>query len=566
MPDSKKRIVIIGGVACGPKAAARARRRDPDADITIIERGSILSYAGCGLPYYVGGSVPKIDGLCSTMYGVVRDGSYFHNVKDLKVLSNTEAVSINREKKTVNLRNLKYDQSDELPYDKLILAVGSKPFVPSIEGIDLDNVFTLHYPADAKVIRERIDSGEVDHAVIIGAGLIGLEMSESLFNHAVDAVILEKEDHILPYCLDIEMAGLLKQAIERDGIEICVSQPAVRIEGKGKVNKVVTTDREIETDMVILAAGVKPNVELACSAGLAIGETGAISVNEYLQTSDPGIYAGGDCVECLDRVTGKKVYAPLGSTANRHGRIIGNNVTGGHENFPGIVKTTVLKALNVNIARTGLTEMEALDLGYEPVTSITPSMDHVHFYPNNKRFIIKMIARKDNKQLLGAQIIGPGDVAKRIDILATALRFGAALDDVANLDLGYSPPFSHAMDGVIHASNNARNRLQKETAALTPVEAQEKMKQENGLILLDVREPAEVEKTPIQDSRVKTIPLSSLRSDLGELDKDAEIICICQVGVRGYEAYTILEGHGFPRVSFLDGGLQMWPYVSSEKD
>ncbi len=561
MSGSRKRIVIIGGVACGPKAAARARRRDPEAEIVLIEKGELLSYAGCGLPYYISGAVPELDGLLRTPYGVVRDEEFFRQVKDLDVRIRTEVVSIDRENKTVSLRQIGHDSTEQLSYDKLVLATGAKPVLPSIEGLGLDRVYCLHTPSDAKRIRESIDAGEVDHAVVIGAGLIGLEICESLFNHAVDVTVVEIKNQILPAMLDPEIAFLLEQEIQRGEIEFLTGQHVLRIEGEQHVSKVVTQEQEIETDMVIVAAGIQPNVELAQTAGLEIGETGAIFVNDYLQTSDPDIYAGGDCVECTDLVSGRKTYAPLGSTANRHGRIIGDNVTGGQDTFPGIVGTTILKVLNMNVGMTGLTEKQAMELGFEVLTSFIPSLDHAHFYPGGKDLLIKLVSESKGGRLLGAQIFGSGEVTKRIDVLATALRFQANVYDIANLDLGYSPPYSQAMEGVVHAANTIRNRLETRIPMSSPTQAHERIKENKGFVILDVREAQETEKKPIPNEHVVTIPLSELRARMHELPKDAEILCVCQVGTRGYEAGVTLKGEGFEKVAYLAGGFRVWPIV-----
>ncbi len=561
---TKRRIVIAGAVACGAKAAARARRCDPQAEIVLVERGELLSYAGCGFPYYVGGSVENFDNLRTTSFGLVRDADYFHDVKDIDVRLQTEILDVDRGGKTVFVRNLATGKQDQIPYDKLVLATGAVPVRPQIEGIELDNVFTLHCPSDAIRIRQAIEQGNVEHATIIGAGLIGLELTESLFNQAVDATVVDIADQVLPSMLDPEIAHLLKNELVRDGLEFLLAERVQRIVGDTTVRKVVTNSREIKTDMVVLAVGVRPNVDLAARANLQIGETGAISVNEFMETSDPNIYAGGDCVECRDLITGRRTYMPLGSIANRHGRVIGSNAAGGHETFPGIVGTMVFKSLNLNVAKTGLTDAQARSLGYETVSSITPCMDHVHFYPGNKRFILKLVANRSDKRLLGAQLIGPGDVSKRVDILATALRFGATLSDVANLDLAYSPPFSHALDGVVHAANNTRNRIEGAIPVLSPESLKERLAKSNGLVLLDVREPAEVEKAAIPDKRALHIPLSRLRARLSDLSKDIDTICVCQQGMRGYEAATILYGAGFTRVAYLDGGLRIWPCIADE--
>ncbi len=563
MGTNGNKIVIIGGVACGPKVAARARRRDAHAEITIIERGPWLSYAGCGLPYYVGGSIPELDGLRSTQYGVVRDEEFFDSVKGVTARTRTLAESIDRNAKVLTVRNLETDEREKIVYDKLVLATGASPVKPSIEGLELDHVFFVHVPSDAQQLREKVEEGEIDKAVFIGGGRIALEVTESFFAQAVDSVIIEMEDTILPTALDPEVADSIAAALRKQGVEIFVSEKVLRIEGdeEGKACKVITEAREIETDAVIVAAGVRPTVQLAVEAGLDIGETGAIAVNERLQTSDPDIYAGGDCVECTSLVTGKKVYAPLGSTANRHGRVIGDNVTGGNEAFPGIVGTGVLKTMGVNVSSTGITERQARSWGYEVMTCIVPWMDKAHYYPGGKPLMVKMVADAKDGRILGAQVVGPGDVTKRIDVLATALTNRATIDDIANLDLGYAPPYSTALDVVTHAANVLRNKRDGLTKSVTIEELRKKIERGDDFVLLDVREASEVEKAKLEDGRVIAIPLSRLRRSLGDVPRDKEVICYCQLGMRSYEACRTLEGAGFGDVKFLEGGLRFWSDV-----
>ncbi|UCD59079.1 MAG: FAD-dependent oxidoreductase [Candidatus Hydrogenedentota bacterium] len=560
MGTGRRRIVIIGGVACGPKVAARARRRDLDAEITIIEKGSLLSYAGCGLPYYIGGSIPELDGLRKTQYGTVRDEEFFRNFKGVDARTHMVAESIDREPKKVRVRNLETGATEDFPYDKLVLATGASPVRPSIEGLELNRVFFVHVPDDAKRLRELVEGGEVDKAVFIGGGRIAVEVAESLFAHAVDAAIVEMEDSILPTLLDPEIAASVASALREQGIEIFLSEKVVRIEGnaEGQACRVVTETRGIPADMVIVATGVRPNVDLAAAAGLAIGETGAIAVNEYLQTSDPDIYAGGDCVECTSLVTGRKVYAPLGSTANRHGRVIGDNVTGGEATFPGIVGTSVMRTMGINVSGTGVTERQAKALGYAVITCIVPSMDRAHYYPGAKLVLVKMVADAKDGRLLGAQVVGPGDVTKRVDVLATALTSGATIDDVANLDLGYAPPYSTALDSVAHAANVLKNKRDGMARSVTPAELQQRISQGEEFVLLDVREMSEVEKSKMEDGRVCAIPMSQLRASGKEIPRGKELICLCHIGMRSYEACRALEGMGFADAKFLEGGLKFW--------
>jgi len=560
MGESQLKIVVVGGVACGPKAAARARRRDPKAKITIIERGEHVSYAGCALPYYVGGTVPEFEGLISTHYGAVRDAAFFDRVKGIDVRLRTLAESVDTQTKTVRVRDLAGDTVEDLPYDKLVLATGGRPWAPPIEGLDLGRVLNLHVPTDAVRMRELIEGGEVDHAVIIGAGRTGLETAEAFFGQAVDVTLVELADHVLPTTLDPDMANLLETSLPKAAAKIRTGEKVLRLEGGdgGNVCKVVTDKGEIECDMVLMAVGVRPNVDLADRAGLEIGDTGAIAVNDRCQTSDPDVYAGGDCVECVHRVTGQKIFAPLGSTANRHGRVIGENVTGGDEHFPGVVGTGILKTLGMNVASTGLRETDAEKLGYEVETCLVPWFDRAHYYPGGKTFVAKLVADAKTGKLLGGQFVGKGEVDKRLDVVATALTFGATLGDVASLDLGYAPPYSTAIDGVAHASNVIRNKLAGLARSITPADLKSRIEQGASMVVLDVREQPETEKTPFGNGDVLRIPLSELRARLGELPADKEIVCMCAMGLRAYEASLTLRGAGFSQVTYVEGGMRVW--------
>jgi NADPH-dependent 2,4-dienoyl-CoA reductase/sulfur reductase-like enzyme/rhodanese-related sulfurtransferase len=564
---NRNRIIIIGGVATGPKAAARARRRDPNAEITIVERGQFVSYAGCGMPYYIEGKVHNLDELMSTPVSVVRDAAFFQNVKDIRVLTETHAETIDRQHKIVKTVHLPSGKVGELPYDKLVLATGGTPLEPRIEGTNLKRVFRLSHPNDARAIREATEHGNIKRAVLIGGGLIGMETAEALFARGLHVTIVEMLDQLLPAMLDWEVAAFLEKNLRGRGLDIRLGQKVTRLEGDGDGNvaRVHTTAATIEAQMVLLAIGVRPRVELAREAGLTIGSTGAIAVNERLQTSDPEIYAGGDCVESTHLVTGQKVFVPLGSTANKHGRVIGDNVTGGNSTFPGIVGTTVFKMLDYNLARTGLTETQARQLGYPVATALVPGPDRAHYYPTQATLLLKLVAHAKDGRLLGAQVVGSGDGVKRIDVMATALTLGASIDNLADLDLGYAPPYSSAVDPLAHAANVLRNKRDGLAVALAPRELKARLDLPDQIALLDVRTPGEYQQTKLDDPRVIWIPLGQLRKRIGELPRDKEIICFCKVSQRGYEAQRILQGAGFTNVKFLDGGLVAWPYSLSTK-
>jgi NADPH-dependent 2,4-dienoyl-CoA reductase/sulfur reductase-like enzyme/rhodanese-related sulfurtransferase len=566
LEEGKMKVVIIGGVATGPKAAARLRRLDPKAEITIIEQGKIISYAGCGMPYFVGGDVDNFQGLNTTTAGIVRDSAFFLNVKNVKVLDQTRARSIDRKKKTVDIIHGGTGESTILPYDKLILATGGEPIPLPVEGSDLNNVFRLWQPEDAIAMKGVVTAGDPKTAVIIGGGLIGVEMTEALTRWGLHVTLVEMMPHILPGLLDEEVAAYLTRYLRSEGVDILTGSRLTKILGndEGNATKVITPDTEIQSDIVLIAIGVRPNSKLAKEAGLEIGKTGGIVVNEYLQTSDPDIYAGGDCVENVHLMTGEKVFIPLGSTANKHGRVIADNIMGTKEKFKGVLGTGVVKVFDYNIGKTGLTEGQARGAGFDVVTTLAPAMDSAHYYPTHQPRLLKLIADRKTRKLLGLQAVGLGEAVKRVDVIATALTFGATVDDLPALDLGYAPPYSTAVDIAAHAANVLSNKISGIARALTPVEVKTKVDRGDDFIWLDVRTPAEYKKERIQDPRIQLIPLGMLRQRMGELPREKEIVTFCKFSLRGYEAQTILDGEGYKDVKFMDGGLEAWPYGVAE--
>jgi rhodanese-related sulfurtransferase len=359
------------------------------------------------------------------------------------------------------------------------------------------------------------------------------------------------------------MGLILSRYLEEKGINIFTSEKVVRFEGNdaGAVKKVVTNKKELAADLVLLAIGVKPNVDLAQKAGLALGETGALQVNEYLQTSDADIYAGGDCVENTHRLSGKKVYTPLGSTANKHGRIIADHITGGTSSFPGVLGTAICKVLDFHVARTGLTEHEARAQGFEVETVMCPGQDRPHYYPGWANIIIKLIADRRNGKLLGAQIVGQGDVAKRIEIVVSLLSLNAPVKEIATFDLAYAPPFSPAMDNLITAANVLENKLNGMAKGVSPLVVREKLERGDDFIFLDVRSPKEYEELRIDNPKVRLIPLGKLQEESKNLPKEKEIVTFCLFSLRGYEAQRMLEAQGFTKVTFMEGGIFAWPFA-----
>jgi NADPH-dependent 2,4-dienoyl-CoA reductase/sulfur reductase-like enzyme/rhodanese-related sulfurtransferase len=557
---SAKKIVIVGGVAAGTKAAAKARRLDQEADITIIEKGRYISYAGCGLPYYISGVVKEKNDLMSTPIGVLRDPEFFKKVKNLKVLNRHEAMSIDRQKKEVEVKNLDDDSVFKIPYDKLILATGSYPFFPPITGIELDGVYCLQCIEDADIIKSELEVKKARDAVVIGGGLISLESTENLVEAGCRVTIVEVLPQIMNF-LDEELALLVQQHLESKGVRVITGEKVVSVEGQdGRAKEVVTENYRLPADFVMVAAGVKPRVELASAAGLDIGATGAIGVDDHMATSDPDIYAVGDCVEnhCLVCEGGSVTYTPLGSTANKHGRVAAINACGGNETFNGIVKTGILKAFEMNVGRTGLSEREAREQGFDVVTVITAGPDKAHFYPTAKPIIIKLVGDMKSGKLLGAQIVGPGAVDKRIDVVATALTFGAKVEDISNLDLAYAPPFSPVMDNIIDAANSLRNKMEGRYKGMGPTILEGELKQGEDIFLLDVRSPQEFDEVRIPGSTL--VPLGALRSRVEDVPKDKKVVTFCKSSLRAYEASLILQHEGYENVWVLDGGIMAWPF------
>jgi NADPH-dependent 2,4-dienoyl-CoA reductase/sulfur reductase-like enzyme/rhodanese-related sulfurtransferase len=556
--STQNRIIIIGGTACGPKAAARARRCDPSAEITIIEQGEDLSTATCGLPYYISGVIDNEDNM------VAKQPDYFETTMNMEVLIETRATAINPRAHTVEVLELDTKKRSTISYDKLVIATGSRPLVPDWEGKDLGGIFTLSDIPDANAIRDYLaGSKDKKEVVIVGAGLIGLEMAEAFVTAGCKVTVLEALDRVLPALLDPDIAVLVEKYLGERGVKVVCGQRVTGFQGdeSGSVRKVIAGDNEHQADLVLLSLGVRPDITLAKAAGLAIGPAGGISVNEYLQTSDPDIYAGGDCVENVNIITGKPVLAPMGSTANKHGRIIGTNVTGGSETFPGVLGTAIVKVFEYNVGRVGLNESQAAAAGYDTVMSLVPSNEHATYYPGSRDFVVKLVAEKGTGKLLGGQAAGPGDAAKRIDVMATALTFGATVADLANIDLAYAPPYNSALDPVHHAANVILNKQSGLARTITPAGVWKKLENDDRFVLLDVRTPPEWQERRIDAGQVRLLPLDELRGKLGELSVDEEIVIYCRTSIRAYQAQRIMDGAGFKNVKFMDGSLDAWPYA-----
>ncbi len=559
----KRRIIIIGGSAAGPKAAARARRLDEHAEIIIIQKAPDLSMASCGYPYYVGGCFDDRNMLLCTPAGVVRDPKYFLNAKGILSRTETEVTRIDREQKTVTARNLRTQEEEILRYDRLILATGATPSLPPIPGIRLQGVTTLQSLQDADYLRQVCDEEGAKRAVIVGGGLIGMETCEALELADIEITIVELLPQLLSF-LDWQLAKLVENHVRSKGVNVITGTGVAEFRGEGgRLTGVRLGDgREVSGELAVVAVGVVPCTGLAKEAGLSIGETGGIVVDEYMQTSDPSIYAAGDCVESRHLLSGRKVHAPFGDLANLQGRVAGENaVLGNAATFPGTIQTGICRVFDYSAGSTGLSEKAARAAGFDDVETVIHASPDKPGFMQGKLLVTKLVADRRSGRILGAQCVGAGDVGRQIAQWAMAIKGRLTVEDMVNADLPYAPPFSLAIDHGIAAAHVLQNKLKGRMKGISAVEVKRKLDAGERPFLVDTRGPEEHAKMRLGVGE-HLLPLGALRARLAELpaDKSTEIICYCQISLRGYEAARILEGLGWTQVKVMEGGLAAWPY------
>ncbi|NCD25621.1 MAG: pyridine nucleotide-disulfide oxidoreductase [Deltaproteobacteria bacterium] len=555
------KVVIIGGVALGPKAACRIKRVNPDAEVTLVDASKLISYGGCGIPYYVSGDVSEHTQLQETSFHMVRDEEFFRVCKHFTVITETRALSIDRKAKTVLVR-AKDGTESTLPYDKLVLGTGSRPRVLPIPGTNLANVFTVTTLEEAIRVKEQVSGGGVASAVIVGAGFIGLEMAEALSDMwDIRTTVVEVADQVMPGFISPTMAQIVEKHLDDNAVTVRTSEMVQAIEGEnGKVTRVVTNKGTIDADLVILSVGVIPNDELARAAGLTCAERGGVVVSKTMQTSDPDIYAGGDCVVVENLITGKHGYYPLGSLANRQGRVIGTNVAGGRETFDGVVGTFILKVFEYGFGGVGLSLPVALREGYDAFSTQVLQFDHSHFYPKKDMISLEIVVDRPTGRVLGVQGSGTnGDSLKdRIDAVAAVIKFRPTLRDIANMELAYAPPFGSAMDVLNAAANAAENILSGRCTPVQPDEFAElwKNRVQENLLCVDVREWGNAEPYVGKHPEFwRNIPQGQVRARLAEVPRDKKIVLLCNTGGRSYEAQVSLRHAGFTNVLNLQGGM-----------
>lgn len=557
-----KKIVVIGGSAAGAKAAAKARRLDEFAEITIVQKAPDLSMASCGYPYYVGGTFNDRSQLLCTPAGVVRDPVFFQKAKKIAALVETEAVAIKRAEKQVVCRNLKTGDEQTLAYDKLVIAAGARANMPPIPGIKLDGVTNLLSMADTDYLRKIRDDKQVKQAVVIGGGLIGVEACEALQTSGIQVTVVEAVDQVLTF-LDWDLAKLVENHIKAKGAKVITGVGVKEFVGEnGKLTGVKLADGTVlECGVAIMAIGVRPNSDLAREAGLTIGKFGGVTVNQHMQTSDPDIYAAGDCVEIPNRITGDPAFAPMGDLANLEGRVVGENIICGNTvSFPGTIHTGICKVFDYAAGSTGLSEKAAQRIGLSGYTTVVNASPDKPGFMGAKILISKLLVDKDQR-VLGYQCVGLGDVSRQIATAAMAIQGKLTLEDVVNADLPYAPPFSPAIDHFITAAHVMQNKLKGRMTGMSVQEVRSKLDAGEKPFLLDGRNPNEFEEMHLGIGE-HLIPLGALRSRLADLpaDKNAEIICFCKISLRGYEAECILRAQGFTNVKVMEGGIMAWPY------
>lgn len=540
------KIIIIGGVAAGASAATRARRMDDSCEIIIFEKGPYVSFANCGLPYYVGGDIPDREDLLLVSPELFNDR--FH----IDVRLHHTITSIDREKKTVNVSFM--GAAYEEHYDKLIIATGAEPVIPKIDGNGLKNISTVFTISDVDDIMAALKEG-VKSAVVIGGGFIGIETAEALLRRGINTTMVEQAGQLMSI-FEPEFSRPMERHLSAAGLKLQLGMSVSAFHGDGAVSSVELSDGTvIPAELVIMAAGLRPRSELAAQAGLRLGRTGAIVVNSAMQTNDPDIYAAGDAVESFHMVSGAPIRVSLASSANRQGRIAGNNAVGGNLEYKGTLATSVIRVCDITAARTGLSPQDAKAAGLDCFSVYVPEASNASYFPGAGWMILKISAEKGTGRLLGAQAIGERGVDKRIDVLATAIYAGLTVYDLENLDLGYAPPYSSAKGPEVMGGMVASNVLRGDVKIVTPADLQDFLR-ETGAELIDLREPSECDAEGMIEG-ARSIPLDTLRADPLRLEKGKTYVFYCGVGKRAYNACRFMTQRGYD-VYNLTGGYNAY--------
>ena len=532
-------VLVLGGVAAGTKVAAKLMREDRSCEVTVLTKGKDISYAGCGLPYYVGGVIQAKSQL------IVNTPENFAALTGASVKTETEAVAVHADRHVVEAKDLNTGEVAEYGYDKLVIATGASPFVPSIQGLGLKNVFVMRTPDDAIGLREAVEAGEIKRAVVAGGGFIGLEVAENLAAKGVKTTVIDFAPHVLPNFLDPELSEFVENRMAEEGVMPMTGVSLEGVEGDGKVEKVLTSRRGMKADALVLAIGIRPNTGFLEGSGIEMFK-GTILTDQYLRTNVPDVYAAGDCAMVSNRQTGKAAWSPMGSTANIAGRILARDIAGKEIAYPGVLGTGVARLPGgLNAGRTGLTETAARAEGYDVETVVTVVDDKAHYYPGAGSFIVKLTADKASRKLLGVQVLGAGAVDKITDIGVTAISLGATVDQLAVMDFAYAPPFSTAIHPFAHSVNILMNKLDGELETLTPAE-----------FAAGAAEGYEIIDCAIEPSLPgkKYLNLTKVDGEVPGLGREDKLLLVCAKGKRAYLTQNRLKFYGYVNTRVLEGG------------
>ena len=532
------KVLIIGGVAAGTKAAAKLKREDYNAEVTIITMGKDISYAGCGLPYYVGDVIHEKGQL------IVNTPESFEKLTGVHVITETEAVKVNRGDKTVEAVHTETGEKTLYSYDKLVIATGASPIKPPMEGLDLEGIYFMRTPQDAISLRERIEKKDVKRAVVVGGGFIGLEVAENLAEQGIRVSVIDLAEHVLPG-FDPEMAEYVENHLADQGIMTFTGTKLEGFTGEGKLEKVKTSRKAMKADIAVLSIGIRANTGFLEGSGIELMPNRTVKVNEFMQTNDEDIYAAGDCAMVINRITGQPAWSPMGSSANMEGRLLAGNIVGREKAYPGVLGTAVCKLPGLNAGRTGLTVAQAKAAGYDPATVLTVVDDKAHYYPDAGSFIVKMIADKKTEKFLGIQVLGKGAVDKMVDIAVTALTMKATVSDLENMDMAYAPPFSTAIHPFVHTVNILLNKMKGNFETFTPDEYESGEAEEYRLIDAALQ-PA------LQG--VEYVDLAKVTGPVDSLGKDEKLLLVCAKGKRAYMLQNRLKQFGYTNTRVLEGG------------
>ena len=532
-------VLVLGGVAAGTKAAAKLMREDRSCEVTVLTKGKDISYAGCGLPYYVGGVIQAKSEL------IVNTPEKFAALTGASVETETEAVAVHPDRHVVKAKDLNTGEVAEYGYDKLVIATGASPFVPPIQGLDLKNVFVMRTPDDAIGLREAVEAGEIKRAVVAGGGFIGLEVAENLAAKGVKTTVIDFAPHVLPNFLDPELSEFVENRMAEEGVMPMTGVSLEGVEGDGKVEKVLTSRRGMKADALVLAIGIRPNTGFLEGSGIEMFK-GTILTDQYLRTNVPDVYAAGDCAMVANRQTGKAAWSPMGSTANIAGRVLAKDIAGKEIAYPGVLGTGVAKLPGgLNAGRTGLTETAARAEGCDVETVVAVVDDKAHYYPGAGSFIVKLTADKASRKLLGVQVLGAGAVDKITDIGVTAISLGATVDQLAVMDFAYAPPFSTAIHPFAHSVNILMNKLDGELETFTPAE-----------FAAGAAEGYEIIDCAVEPSLPgkKYLNLTKVGGEVPGLGREDKLLLVCAKGKRAYLTQNRLKFYGYVNTRVLEGG------------